>query len=163
MKTSPRKQSALTLIEVMVAIVVVAVAVIGAMGYRYYCALDAKKADVQMNAARLCSLLLEDWKAHGGAATYDPTVSIPSSTGIFTISAPNGCPGPVLPTGFTSLKDCYWIVENGVNYYVRLSYKPATAPVPITLMASVGWKADYQTTGSSADLAKTVSMTTYSN
>lgn len=60
----------LTLVEVMVAIVVIMIAVIGAMGYQYHSALDARKADVQITAARLGSMLLYDWKGSGGYSGY---------------------------------------------------------------------------------------------
>jgi type II secretory pathway pseudopilin PulG len=60
----------LTLVEVMVAIVVVVIAVIGATGYQYHSVLDARKADVQITAARLSSMLLYDWKGSGGGSGY---------------------------------------------------------------------------------------------
>ncbi len=60
----------LTLVEVMVAIVIVVIAVIGATGYQYHSVLDARKADVQITAARLSSMLLYDWKGSGGGSGY---------------------------------------------------------------------------------------------
>jgi type II secretory pathway pseudopilin PulG len=62
--------TAVTLIEVMVAIIIMSVAVLGASGFRYYAAMDARKADVQVTAARLASLLLSGWKGSGGYSGY---------------------------------------------------------------------------------------------
>ena len=55
----------LTLIEIMVAVLIIAVAVISAASFRYYCVLDAKKADVQVTAGRLAWALLESWRSRG--------------------------------------------------------------------------------------------------
>ncbi len=62
--------TAVTLIEVMVAILIMSVAVLGASGFRYYAAMDARKADVQVTAARLASLILSGWKGGGGYSGY---------------------------------------------------------------------------------------------
>ena len=62
--------TAVTLIEIMVAILILSVAVLGASGFRYYAAMDARKADVQMTAARLASLILSGWKGGGGYSGY---------------------------------------------------------------------------------------------
>ena len=67
-----KMRSGLTLIEVMVAMVVIVVGVLGAMMYRYHTAFDARKADLHMGATRIGLLLLEEWKGMSGA-TYDPT------------------------------------------------------------------------------------------
>jgi Tfp pilus assembly protein PilV len=56
----PKTLAAVTLIEVMAAIVMVSVAVLGASGYRYYSALDAKRANMQSTAARIALLLCEN-------------------------------------------------------------------------------------------------------
>ncbi len=43
---------------------------LGVSGFRYYTAMDARKADVQITAARLASLLLSGWKGVGGYSGY---------------------------------------------------------------------------------------------
>ena len=60
----------ITLIEVMVTIVIISIAVIGAAGYRYHSALNARKANVQITAARIALLMLESWKGQGGYSGY---------------------------------------------------------------------------------------------
>lgn len=60
----------ITLVEIMVTTVIIAVAVIGAAGYRYHSTLNARKADVQITAARLALLMLDSWKGQGGYSGY---------------------------------------------------------------------------------------------
>jgi prepilin-type N-terminal cleavage/methylation domain-containing protein len=153
-----------TLIEVMITMVVITIGVTGAMGFRYYCVLDAKKADVQITAARIATLLLEDWKGTGGVAigslAYNPMVALPESTGL-TIDN-QGVVGP--DAHFTKLNS-YHVVTNIsassiIHYYVTLS---SAATLPMTLNVSVGWRSDYKTGAlSAADKANRVmSFATY--
>ena len=83
-----------TLIEIMVAIVVIVVGVLGAMMYRYHSALDARKADVHVGAGRVALLILEGWKGAAGDPTYDPSMEIGlqvlNSPDIFISSASGG-------------------------------------------------------------------------
>lgn len=73
MKSKPRKnRSGITLIEIMIALVIIVVGVLGAMMYRYHSALDARKADVHVGAGRVALLLLEGWKGAAGNEDYDP-------------------------------------------------------------------------------------------
>lgn len=60
-----------SLIEVMVAILILSIAVIGTSGYRYYTALDARKADMQATAARVALMLCESW---GGLKVTKTTI-----------------------------------------------------------------------------------------
>ncbi len=69
-----KKQNAgLTLIEVMIAMVVLVIIALGALSYQYYAALHARAALAQMTASRTAQLLVDDWKSAGGSATYNPT------------------------------------------------------------------------------------------
>lgn len=73
MESKPEKSRlGLTLIEVMVAITVVVVGILGAAMFRYVSALDARKADVQVGAGRVGLLILEGWKGAAGADGYNP-------------------------------------------------------------------------------------------
>jgi len=65
--------TAVTLVEVMVAMVVLAIASLGALGYQYHAALQARIAHAQTTCTRTAQLLLEDWKSTGGSEDYDPT------------------------------------------------------------------------------------------
>jgi prepilin-type N-terminal cleavage/methylation domain-containing protein len=74
-----KTRSGLTLIEVMLAVTVLVVGILGAMMFRYYSALDARKADVQVGAGRVALLILEGWKGAAGAVVptgYNPAEDI---------------------------------------------------------------------------------------
>lgn len=73
---SPKTRSGLTLIEIMVAITVIVVGILGAMMFRYYAARDARLADIQTGAGRVALLVLEGWKGAAGAVDYDPSTDI---------------------------------------------------------------------------------------
>ena len=152
-----RTPCGVTLVEVMVAIVVIAVAVIGAMGYRYYCALDARKADVQITAARVALLLLEGWNGAGGGLDYDPEAAQFNSTEL-PVSSEEG--SPAVPDGFKGLGS-YHIVANRVNYYATLSYKDTTDG-PRVLNVSIAWLHDYQE-WTDSDTYQSVKLTTYAD
>ena len=64
------KMGGFTFIEIMGAILVLTVAVLGAAAYRYFATLDARKADVQITAARFASMLLDSWRGRGGYSGY---------------------------------------------------------------------------------------------
>ena len=67
-----KRGAAFSLIEVMAATVVLAVAVVGISGYRYYAALDARKAGMEAAASRIGLLLCESWRGVNGDEKYDP-------------------------------------------------------------------------------------------
>lgn len=149
----------LTLIEIMVAVAVIAVAAIGAMMFRYYCVLDARKADVQMVAGRVGVLLLESWKGMAGLNTFDPTaIGSISGSGITITSGVSGPPGP---SDYTPLNTGYRITANRVNYYATLSYKDATPTAPKMLNVNVAWLSHYQTGTVPSNGRFSVKFTTY--
>lgn len=157
--------TAVTLIEVMVAILILSIAVLGASGFRYYAAMDVRKADVQITAARLASLLLYGWKGNGGYSGYsfyelnnpgdydpsDPNDYNPNDTDPvefgpgFEVNF--NTTGPAVPAGFSALDSNanpnYRIVVNRVNYYATLSYKDPVGE-PRVLNVCVAWMNDYQ-------------------
>jgi len=115
-----KSTSGFTLVEVMLAIFILVVAVLGASGYRYYAALDARKADLQTTAARTASLLCESWRGVSDPNTFDPIQLANSALAIET--GYDGHDGPAVPADFTSL-GIYRITIDGVNYYAVLSWK----------------------------------------
>ena len=73
MTVKPRRfATAVILIEVMVAMVVLAVAALGALSYQYHAAVQVQTADKQITGTQIARLVLEDWKSTGGAVDYDP-------------------------------------------------------------------------------------------
>ena len=118
MKAIRKKRTAgLTLVEIMVSVVIIVVGVLGAAGYRYYCALDARKADIQITTARVGSMLLETWKVTGGSSDFDPLTEFASELAITT----NNVSLNEL-SGYNSLP-CYSINIDGSMYIAMLSYQ----------------------------------------
>ncbi len=68
-----RYERGVTLIEVMVAMVILAIAALGALSYQFHCAKHSRIARLEMTATRTAQLLLEDWKSNGGSSSYDPS------------------------------------------------------------------------------------------
>jgi prepilin-type N-terminal cleavage/methylation domain-containing protein len=62
-----------TLIEQVVAAVILAVATLGALQYQYFAAGQGRIARVQIAAARAAHLLIEDWKSTAGSTDYSPS------------------------------------------------------------------------------------------
>jgi len=152
-------RSAVTLIEVMAAIVIVAIAVIGASGYRYYSTLDARRADFQNAAARIALLLCENWRGRGyDCTTYDPTVHLDSAN---LAVAASGV-GPDYAEGFTGLGR-YEITMDGVHYWAALSWDDDAATVGLrALNVVVAWAQRQTGSDDAADGSdKTFRLTTY--
>ncbi len=104
----------LTLIEVLVSLLIVVIAVIGAMMYRYYATSSARLADVHAGAGRVSLLILQGWKGAAGRTDYNPATAIGSEvqgSPDIAIGALSGGQYPVQLTGGT---DTY--------YFVSLSY-----------------------------------------
>jgi hypothetical protein len=141
-----RKQlnKGVTLIEVMVASLAVFVILVGVMNFQYYCALDARMADVRATAARLGQVLLEGWNAvQGEAVLYDPAMQFGSAP--LNDLTPIGDPG--IPRLINVFKT-YMIGINGVKYFVTLSYEdqdiaPATPRRLRTLNVAIAWSRDF--------------------
>ena len=131
------QRKGLTLIEVMVAAVVVVFAVLGAMAFRYVTALDARKADIQISAARVGLLLLEGWKGEAGLESFDPTDG-KFESGIVIIDSGGG---PAVPAGFIGLATgpSFEIKENNTYFYATLSSIASTSTDPKQLNVCVGW------------------------
>lgn len=154
-----RHARGMTLIEIMIATVVVLVVATGIMAYRYYSTLDAKKAEVTATAARVSLLLLEGWKGTGGAIDYDPELAFASE---FPISA--SVFGPEIPTDYSgtlfNLLGTYEIILEDVYYYTTMAYLGETLTEPQTLNICTAWRHDYQQ-GSISDTDKSIRLTTY--
>ena len=164
-----KSRCAVTLIEVMAAIVIVAIAVIGASGYRYYSTLDVRRADFQNAAARIALLLCENWRGRGydGTTNYDPVAHLtsPDLTSPDLTVETSGT-GPDYASGFTPLGR-YEITMDGVHYWAALSWDDDAATVGLrALNVVVAW-AQRQTAPDDADAVaaaggdRTFRLTTY--
>ncbi len=91
--------AAVTLVEVLVAMAVLAIAALGALGYEYHAALQARIAHAQTTSTRTAQLLMEDWKSTGGSEDYDPSaLGLGFSSNIISLAQ-----GIVLPNGIYSI------------------------------------------------------------
>ena len=87
-----RSAPAVTLIELMITVVILVIAALGALGYQYHAVRHVQIARAQMVATRITQMLLEDWKSTGGSPAYNPTVlglGISGSGGIYYITQDN--------------------------------------------------------------------------
>ncbi|UCE98913.1 MAG: prepilin-type N-terminal cleavage/methylation domain-containing protein [Planctomycetota bacterium] len=112
-----------TLVEVMTAIVILSVAVIGASGYRYYAALDARKAAMHTTASRIGLLLSESWRGVNGIDTYDPVAQFASELAIN--ENPDFSEYGYKDENFTLLGN-YKVSMNDTNYCAILSWRDIT-------------------------------------
>ncbi len=128
-----RYLTGLTLIEIMLAILVLAVMVIGTAGYRYYSELDARKAVKQANAARIALTLLENWR--GRIGNTDSATLAALTVGLTDV----GATGQTLPTGYTQFGNCYQAQLDGVNYYLTMSYNPTIKSGLKVLHVAIVW------------------------
>jgi hypothetical protein len=99
----------------MIAMTILIAAIIGTSNFRYYSALDARKAEAKITASRIGLMLCENWRGLGGTSTYDPVAFLSPD---LTIAASSG---PTQPTGFTLLGS-YTVTVNNANFYITLSW-----------------------------------------
>lgn len=132
--------AAITLVEVMGAILVLLVAVMGASGYRYYAALDARKADTALTAARVALLLCESWRGVGGDETFDPISHFNPDSDDSGFAIETAAKGPPIPQGYTVL-GVYKITVDGTYYCAAMTWED-TIPGLRTLNVFVFWDWD---------------------
>ena len=142
-----------SLVSIMIAIVIILVALIGTSNFRYFTALDAKKAATRITASRIGLMLCENWRGLGGIETYDPAAYLGSD---LTITASSG---PAEPTDFTLLGS-YTVTVNGANFYITLSWKDVSAGLR-ALNIIVAWAQRSQGVSSLNDADKSFKLTTY--
>lgn len=159
MRFRTRNNRGATLIEVMVAALVLMIIFIGVLSYLYFCAMNARRADVQVRAGRLGLLLLEGWKTVEGNANYD-VVSNFDELPLGDFDNPGTLPDiPALPNLLQGRS--YRINIDGVNYFVKLSYDDTSAPR--TLNAAVAWNRSYDAETLDFNSSRLVSLTKYAN
>ena len=144
-----------SLIEAMLAILVLIIAVLGASGYRYYSSLDAKRAYMRATASRIGMLLCESWSGVKGDENFDPTVYSETALTLTEISVPDS----LIPEGFVLL-GAYEIQTGNVNYYAVLSYDDVSVGLR-AMNIVVTWAQRQQSESSVADADKLFSLTTY--
>ena len=147
-----------TIIEIMIATVIFVVAILGTSVFRYTAVLGARKADLQITAARTALLLCESWRGISDPNTFDPTqlaIGDPNSALVIELSGM----GPAVPTDFTVLGS-YRIATDGVNSYATLSWKDIS-PQLRALNVVVAWEQRGSGAGGFTDADKSFELTTY--
>ena len=144
----------LSLIETMTAATVISIAILGGISYRYYCALDGRKAKLHADASRAALLLCESWRGTVGSETYDPVAHLDSDG--FEISSDVGPAGPV---DFTDMGS-YRIVFDGTACYATLSYKDIDTGLR-ALNITVAWQQQSRAEDGLDDMDKLFVLTTY--
>ena len=150
------------MIEVLLAIVIIAIAVIGASGYRYYSALDARKASTRSTAARIALLLSENWRGLG----YDRTDDF---NPIMHLSSPDY--GMVVGLSDVDLEydgdfdrhlGQYKILANNTQFWAALAWKQEEADLK-ALNTVVKWEARKGNKGELGNIVinRTFKLTTF--
>ena len=140
-----KRGSGLTLVEVIVAIAVLAVASIGAINYQYHATRQGLLARSELTATRVAQLVLEDWKSRGGDETYNPEE---------------------LGLGFTAMQatDWYRIEVDNLPLAVNLQWKDVAQDAEADstlreLRVELRWRTD-RSDGSVGDMDPQYVMTT---
>ncbi len=110
------RRGGFSLIDVMVAVAVLVMAIVGTSSFRYHSNLDCRRAERQSAAARAALLLSESWRGTGGDEAYDPVGYLSS-----TVTIEEG-DGPDAPDGYTALGS-YEVTVNGTICYATLAWK----------------------------------------
>jgi prepilin-type N-terminal cleavage/methylation domain-containing protein len=126
------RNKGLTLIEVIIASVIMVIIILGALSVQYYSAVHNKIAWSNLTATRTAQLLLEDWKSTGGSPQYKPDF-----LQLGFIPALNGS------------KSGYSVVVNGLPMFVILQSSEVSvdndAGVKLrNLEVRVSWRRDNQ-------------------
>ena len=111
------------MIEAMIFIAILAIAVIGASGYRYFSTLEIRRSDHEITAGRIASQLCESWKGVGGGdSDYNPINDLGIGLNIVAASSTLAIPPP---QNFTLLNNggYYKISDNNRAYYATMSYR----------------------------------------
>lgn len=122
-KRNIRVRSGATLTSALIAVAIILVALIGTSNFRYYAALDARKAAALTTASRIALMLCENWRGMQGDLNYNPIAQLGTD---ITLTQSEG---PDCPDDFT-LTGCYKIIldeedndAEGADYFATLSWK----------------------------------------
>ena len=149
-----KRRRGVTLVEVIVGALIIAVIVLAALNFQMYCALHTREADVRATAGRLGLLLLEAWKTNGVDVTaFNPTAAD------FNLYLPDNFSTNSEGLGGTGVElGRYDVTLDGVNYYVTLLY---SAGSPQMLSACVAWNRDNYRAGDLGSNPQSVWLTSY--
>jgi hypothetical protein len=150
-KTQSRK--AFSVIEIMFAVLICFIAIIGTSAHRYGAALNARRADLHVTAVRTATLLCEGWNGARGVTNFNPVGTFDSNVDI------DESEGPDAPAGFTTLGS-YKVNLDGSGYFVTLSWQNMATGLR-ALNVAVNWDPSGHDTGNFAKATKSYRLTTY--
>lgn len=135
------RRAGFTLLELLIAAVVLGALSVGALGYQYHSMRDARRAEAQAAATQIAKTLLDHWKGLDAATDYNPTVVFADT---LTISPAQTGPGPARTGGttFTTLGH-YRVALDATVFQVTCSYTNPTSAGPRLLNVAVAWRSDY--------------------
>jgi len=152
------RRRGVSLVGTLVAVVILLIALIGTSSFRYYAALDGRRADAQTTAARIALMLCESWGGLNGDETYNPVTHLSSDLGITAGSSTVAAK----PSDF-NLLGAYTVLfddDRGVNKYMAtLSWKDLQ-PGLRALNVNVAW-AQREQVVSDSGVDRSFSLTMY--
>ena len=146
------KRKAVTLPEVLLSASIAVIAILGTMMYQFTGQIDSKRANVASNAARLGTIVLENWKGNGAVSNYNPIAKLSGNIDLSTSEHE--------VSGLATVLGSYTTQLDGVVYYLTLSYSDQTAGLPRILHASVTWMNNFGTWDADSG-SKNIRMTVY--
>jgi hypothetical protein len=149
----PKPAGGFTFTEVMAAILVLTVAVLGTSAYRYHASMDVRKADLKTTGARMACLLCETWRGVSDPNTFDPVSHFGTELAIESLTITEA---PASPSGNTVL-GTYRIIVDGVDYRAVLFWRDVSTGLR-ALSVMIAWEWDTQTT---LTLSNSFRLTTY--
>jgi type II secretory pathway pseudopilin PulG len=152
-KANTKSRNAFTIVEIMIAVIIVLIAIIGTSAYRYGALLNTRRADLHATAVRAAQMLCEGWNGTCGAASFNPDTAFGTNIDI----SPSD--GPDAPDGFTPLGS-YTITLEDTEYYATLSWENTEADLR-TLSVIVSWDPTGQNAGGPDNAIKSYQLITY--
>ncbi len=159
-KHKSKASRGVTLVGTLVAAVVLLIALIGTSTFRYAAALDGRRADAQITAARIALLLCESWRGLYGDEGHDP---IQLANGDFEVKA-STWDGHVTPEGYTLLGN-YEIVTDSTDsdsfdYYATMSWQDIESGLR-ALNVNVAWAQRSESEEGAKNVDKSYVLTVY--
>ena len=118
-----RVRKGATLVGTLIAVAIILVALIGTSSFRYYAALDARKAAAQTTASRIALMLCENWRGMQGDLNYNPIAQLGTDVTLIQSEGPD-CPDDFTLTGsYKIILDEEDNDAEGADYFATLSRK----------------------------------------
>ena len=145
--------SGVSIVEATIALVILAIAILGAINFKYFSSLDVKRSNLHDSAARVALMLCESWRGLDGTVSFDPVEEF--EPGVVVLATD----GPTEPNNFTLLGK-YSVFLEDHPYYAVLSYQDMDADLR-ALNVTVVWEQRGQDGTELSEADKIYQLTTY--